>query len=171
MTIHDAPSPNHSPRPPGCPIDTIVLHDTGAYGVLGTLAWFRSSASKVSSHYVIDRDGTVYRCVPESEVAWHAGVSSLHGVPNVNARSIGIELTDADDTDDPYPAPQMAALVEVVADCCRRYRISLNRVVGHRDVAEPHGRKNDPGQDFDPYTFLLAVAERLTHPDPTEVPA
>ncbi len=39
------------------------------------LARLCDPAAAVSAHYTIDRDGTVYAHVPETQRAWHAGVS------------------------------------------------------------------------------------------------
>lgn len=50
--------------------------------------------SKASAHYVIDRDGSVVQMVMDENRAWHAGVSSLNGIKNVNDFSIGIELVN-----------------------------------------------------------------------------
>ncbi|PHV71881.1 hypothetical protein CS063_03140 [Sporanaerobium hydrogeniformans] len=46
-----------------------------------------------SSHYIIGNDGTIIRCIPEKEVAYHAG--------KVNGYSIGIELCHMDNTGKP----------------------------------------------------------------------
>lgn len=101
----------------------------------------------------------MWRCVPEAEQAWHAGTSVLHGIPNLNAWSIGLELVDKDDGES-YPAAQMAAVAELTADICNRYAIPLNRIIGHADIATPRGRKVDPGGDFAWDAFLLDVAAR-----------
>ena len=49
-----------------------------------------------SSHYIIDRDGTIYRSVPENLSARHAGPGSLEDFPEydgyLNQNSIGIEI-------------------------------------------------------------------------------
>lgn len=165
MKIIDALlSVNSSQRRPGSVPTAIIIHDTGAKTASSTLDWFRRVEAGVSSHYLIDRDGTTYRLVPEERQAWHAGLSSLWGREGVNEFSIGIELVDADNDGvrDPYPAAQLAATAELVAEICRRYRIPLHAVVGHQHVAP--GRKVDPGPDFDFYNFLLAVAAILGPP-------
>lgn len=50
----------------------------------------------MSSHYVIDREGKIVRFVPEERAAYHAGIGSLPGFPelddNLNDHSVGIEL-------------------------------------------------------------------------------
>ena len=49
----------------------------------------------VSTHYVVDRQGTVYRLIPEERIAWHAGKGKWleeRFTDRLNAYSIGIEL-------------------------------------------------------------------------------
>lgn len=155
------PSPNSRARRAPA-VTAVVIHDTGSRDAESAIGWLLNPASGVSAHYVVGRDGAVYNLVPEMACAFHAGASELHGVPNVNEYSIGIEVVDADDRGgDPYPEPQLAALAELVAACCLKYGIRLNRVVGHADVATPRGRKVDPGPDFPWADFLLRVARRL----------
>jgi N-acetylmuramoyl-L-alanine amidase len=100
----------------------------------------------MSAHYVVDRDGTIYRCVDDRDGAWHAGDSVLDGCHDVNARSIGIELVGFAATD--YRPAQIDALVELCLSLCLRHRIALERIVGHEAIAVPAGRKADPGPHF-----------------------
>jgi N-acetylmuramoyl-L-alanine amidase len=123
-----------------------VIHDTGCREIGPTLTWFASPASRVSAHYVIDRDGTIYRCVDDEAAAWHAGDCVLEGCADVGACSIGIELVGFGDT--AYMPAQLDALVELCLSLCVRYRIALDRIVGHQDIAVPAGRKRDPGPHF-----------------------
>lgn len=136
-------------------VDAVVLHDTASEGVDSVFAWFSNPESQASAHYLIDRDGTTYRLVAEERKAWHAGASMLHGRDDVNQFSIGIELVDK--TDDPYPDAQLQALTELTVEICTRHRIPLNRIVAHSDIAVPRGRKQDPGGDFDWFSFLAVV--------------
>lgn len=135
-------------------IDAIVLHDTGGSTARGALEWFNKPESKVSAHFVIDKDGTVYECVEVEDKAWHAGRSSLFGRENVNDFSIGIEIVDDDDADR-YPPAQISALTILCTELCSKYEIPLNRVVGHLHIAP--GRKGDPGPDFPWFEFLLSL--------------
>src|SRR5882672_653465 len=91
LTIIERPSPNFGTRH-GAAIDCLVIHDTEGPDAASAVSWFESPASGVSAHYVIDRDGTVYRCVADAARAWHAGASALGGRADVNTSSIGIEL-------------------------------------------------------------------------------
>jgi len=141
-------------------INAIVVHKTESGNVEGTLEWFNDSKSGVSSHYVIDSDGTIYQCVPDFMVAWHAGKSQLHGVSEVNQFSLGIELVGLDS--DELTEQQMEALVELCVERCHDHKIPLNRVVGHCHIAIPPGRKTDPGQKFDWFTFLNTLGARVS---------
>jgi N-acetylmuramoyl-L-alanine amidase len=155
MTIIERASPNQSVR--SASISAIVIHDTAGKTAESALTWFESPTSQVSSHYVIDKDGSVYRCVPDARKAWHAGESVLHGVRDVNQYSIGIELVD-DNDGDLYPAAQMLVVEELTAVLSETYQIPLNRIVGHQHISVPLGRKVDPGKDFDWFGFLASVA-------------
>jgi hypothetical protein len=110
-----------------------------------------------SAHYLIARDGVVYRLVDEAQVAWHAGKSKWKGRTGLNEWSIGIEWigahpddikrygldpTLADFTDEQYAAGQ-----QLNAELMSRHGVALDDVTGHEFVAP--GRKKDPGPRFD----------------------
>lgn len=80
----ELPSPNYNDRK--SPPDMIVLHYTGMKTAKVALDRLCDPEAKVSAHYVIDEDGTVYRLVPEERRAWHAGVSFWKGRPISTAR-------------------------------------------------------------------------------------
>jgi N-acetylmuramoyl-L-alanine amidase len=153
------PSPNKSSRTKKR-ITAILLHDTGGKGA-GAVEWLTNKASGVSAHVVIDREGKVYRLVPDSEKAWHAGKSSLWLEDNVNEYSLGVELEDTEDTSE-YTEAQLESLTQWCAEKCKTYTIPLNRIIGHEHVATPKGRKLDPGPDFHWYDVLLRIAQRIT---------
>lgn len=143
------PSPNFDARPDEGPVDMLVLHYTGMPTAQDALARLTDPDAKVSAHYVIDEDGTIWWLVDETARAWHAGVSFWRGATDVNARSVGIELVNPGHEFGyrPFPEPQMAALVPLAADIVGRHRIPARNVVGHADVAPR--RKMDPGELFD----------------------
>jgi AmpD protein len=93
------PSPNFGPRPDGAAIDLIVVHSIslppGHYGsaavqqlFANTLDWdahpyFQSIRGlQVSSHFFIERDGTLWQFVDCDQRAWHAGQSCYVDAPN-----------------------------------------------------------------------------------------
>lgn len=63
----------------------IVLHITGGSTMDGAFQTFLTSVApkRVSAHFIIDRDGTIYQLLSLDETAWHAASVNLH--------SIGIE--------------------------------------------------------------------------------
>jgi AmpD protein len=98
---------------------------------------------KVSSHFLIRRDGRVLQYVAAGERAWHAGQSSFCGRDRCNDYSIGVELEGTDDT--PFEPAQYAALAALTVALQARYRLAAVR--GHEHIAP--GRKSDPGPCFD----------------------
>ena len=149
MLIHDAPSPNQDDRPPGMPVDMLVLHYTGMQSGAAALARLRDPAARVSSHYVVEEDGAVFRLVPEQRRAWHAGISHWRGLSGLNDRSIGIEIVNPGHEWGyrPFPALQMAAVCDLCLGILGRYPIAARDVVAHSDIAPD--RKQDPGELFD----------------------
>jgi N-acetylmuramoyl-L-alanine amidase len=144
----ERPSPNHDARPHDGPIDMLVLHYTGMLSAEAALARLCDPEAKVSAHYAIDEDGTLYALVPEERRAWHAGVSFWAGVTDINARSIGIELVNPGHEFGyrVFPEKQIATLTALAKDILARHPIPPARVLGHSDVAP--ARKDDPGELF-----------------------
>nr|WP_212758350.1 1,6-anhydro-N-acetylmuramyl-L-alanine amidase AmpD [Usitatibacter palustris] len=153
-------SPHFDERPEGARVELIVIHNIslppGDFGgpyiddlFMGRLdpnahPYFADIAAlRVSSHYLIRRDGEVITYVPEDKRAWHAGVSSWQGREKCNDFSIGIELEGADDV--PFTEQQYAALEALTREMFSRY--GTLPLVGHSDIAP--GRKTDPGPYFD----------------------
>jgi N-acetyl-anhydromuramoyl-L-alanine amidase len=162
-------SPNQDDRPPGVEITLVVLHSIslppGEYGGdaierlftnrLDPAAhpYFREIRElKVSSHFLIRRDGELVQFVPVARRAWHAGVSSWRGRSRCNDFSVGIELEGSDDT--PFEDAQYASLQRVLKDL--RNRLPLRELAGHSEIAP--GRKTDPGARFDWQRLLLDLA-------------
>lgn len=154
------PSPNFSDRPAGATVNCVVLHATAGPDAQQDLNWLCNKASKASSHALIDRDATVYSLVDVNKKAWHAGVSSFNGQPNVNDYSIGIELAN-DNEGEPYPEAQLAVCAALVANYIKKFpAISIDRITTHAKVAIPVGRKTDPF-GFDLPAFKLRVQREL----------
>jgi len=155
VKLVERPSPNFDARPEGAGIDILVLHYTGMKTAEEALVRLCDPVAAVSAHYTIDRDGSVYAHVPETERAWHAGLSYWGGEHNVNARSIGIELVNPDHEFGyiPFTDDQLAALTELARGILARHPIPPHRVLGHSDVAP--ARKLDPGELF-PWWRLAA---------------
>ena len=127
----------------------LVLHYTGMRSAADALERLCDPAAKVSAHYLIDEDGGVIALVPDELRAWHAGACWWQGRSALNDVSLGIELVNPGDEWGyrSFPAAQMAARLELATALMGRWRIALDRVVGHSDIAP--ARKEDPGELFD----------------------
>lgn len=138
-------SPNFDARRP----NMVIIHHTSSGSVEDGLHTLTDAARKVSAHYLIARDGTLYQLVDERRRAWHAGASYWGGNRDINSASIGIELDN--DGEEPFPEAQIATLIALLDDLRTRYAIPAANVVGHADVAP--GRKADPSRHF-PWRLL-----------------
>ena len=92
LVHREVPSPNWNERK--LPVTMVVLHYTGMETAQAALDRLCDPAAEVSAHYMIDEDGTVTGLVDEDKRAWHAGESFWRGQTNINARSIGIEISN-----------------------------------------------------------------------------
>ena len=167
-------SPNFDNRPNKSNISLIVIHNIslppGIYGGDNIIdlftnklnpdnhAYFESISNlKVSSHFLIRRNGSLIQFVSCLDRAWHAGESSWNKENNCNDFSIGIELEGTDF--EPFTDIQYAALVEATKLLLANYpSLNHDRIVGHSDVAP--GRKTDPGPFFDWARYKSAVTEK-----------
>jgi AmpD protein len=158
-------SPNQDERPPGTEVSLAVIHcislPPGEYGGdaierlftnrLDARAhpYFREIAQlRVSSHYLVRRDGELVQFVPAARRAWHAGASRWRGRSRCNDFSVGIELEGTEHA--PFEDAQYATLIPLLR------RLSLPQIAAHSDVAP--GRKSDPGAHFDWPRVLAALA-------------
>ena len=158
MNLIEAPSPNFDART-AVP-SMLVLHYTGMKTGEEAIARLRDPEARVSSHYVVEEDGRIFRLVPEERRAWHAGVSFWRGRRDVNADSIGIEIVNPGHEFGyrPFPEAQLAAVIALTADVRARWSIEDRDIVGHSDVAP--ARKDDPGELF-PWKRLAEAGHGL----------
>lgn len=141
------PSPNHDSRN-GRAIDMIVMHYTGMKTAQEAIERLCDPAARVSAHYVLDENGSLYQLVAEGLRAWHAGVSHWAGETGLNACSIGIEIVNPGHEFGyrDFPDAQIARLTELALLIMARHSIPAQRIVGHSDIAP--ARKTDPGEKF-----------------------
>ncbi|MEQ1726308.1 MAG: N-acetylmuramoyl-L-alanine amidase [Sphingopyxis sp.] len=160
--IIDHMSPNFDERT--LPISMIVIHYTGMIDGPSAVERLSNAASGVSSHYVVEEDGRIFRLVSEDKRAWHAGRSYWRGVVDCNSASVGIEIVNpgVEYGYRPFPDPQIASVIRLVHGIKDRHSITRGNVVGHSDIAPM--RKQDPGELF-PWGRLARM--RLALPRPT----
>lgn len=164
-----AASPNFEERKDGRAPDMLLLHYTGMQSTLAALARLRDPGEpRVSSHYLVDEEGTILQLVPEARRAWHAGVAFWAGEQDINSCSIGIEIANpGHDFGYPdFPPHQIAAVIGLCRDIAARNRIAAARVLAHSDVAP--GRKQDPGEKFSWQTLFEAGVGHWVPPAPME---
>jgi N-acetylmuramoyl-L-alanine amidase len=140
----------------------VVVHYTGMTSAAAALARLCDPEAKVSAHYVIEEDGSVWALVEEERRAWHAGVSAWRGQREVNGVSIGVELVNPGHAWGyrDFPQAQIAALISLLDDVRARWTIADRDIVGHSDVAP--ARKEDPGEKF-PWPQLHAAGHGIHH--------
>lgn len=149
MNIIRIPTKHFNDRKKDAIIDTIIIHHTALNTSKEVFNVFQNPKTEVSSHYLIDRDGTIYQFVDEVKKAWHAGVSFWENRKSLNDYSIGIELDN--NGSEEFTAPLMESLVHLCKDIMSRHPIQEKYILGHGDIAV--GRKVDPSELFD-WKFL-----------------
>ncbi len=152
-------SPNFDTRPLN-ELSLIVIHNISLppsqYGGNGVIELFTNQLNpdehpyyaeiytrKVSSHFLIRRDGKLIQFVSCLNRAWHAGVSIWQDRERCNDFSVGIELEGSDF--DTFEPAQYLTLKMLTASLVNNYPIKA--IVGHSDIAPD--RKTDPGPYFD----------------------
>ncbi len=147
-------SPNFSlPKRARNTIKFIIIHYTGMKKESAAIERLQDPKSKVSSHYLIKRNGQIINLVPDLFEAWHAGVSSWKHFKSLNKNSIGIEITNPGHQHGykKFSKKQIFSLIKLLKILVKKYKIKKNYVLGHSDISP--GRKKDPGEKF-PWKML-----------------
>jgi N-acetyl-anhydromuramyl-L-alanine amidase AmpD len=127
------------------PLTTIVLHGTAGSSARSSASWLDKIG--LSYHAIcsdpndVDGDGAILKCVRDSHVAYHAGVSKGPNGAAVNAYSLGFAWSNPEDKKTPISVAQWRAGVEWCASQCRAYP-SIRYITTHAIVS--------PGRKFDP---------------------
>ena len=134
-------------------IKYIVIHYTGMQSTIESLKWLKNRKSKVSSHYLINRDGVIFQLVLDRNTAWHAGNSRWKNDKNLNSKSIGIELQNKGQRYgyQNFPIKKILILEKLIKKLKKKYKIKNRNILGHSDIAPL--RKIDPGEKFPWYRF------------------
>ena len=109
--------------------------------------------SKVSCHYFIKNNGEILKMVPDSYIAWHAGVSGWKKYKFLNKNSIGIEINNPGHKFKykKFSKKQINSVLKLTRYLIKKYNIASNSILGHSDIAPD--RKKDPGEKF-PWQLL-----------------
>lgn len=147
----------HRPRRGATIVDTVVLHAAAHESVDDLVRELREQDH--SYHYMIDREGNIYKGVPFSAVSYHCGNSygpheaerklsperDSHGNfvehPCIHEYTLGICLMNRNDGSEPYAAEQLKACVTLLQDL-KTPLPKLRYLTSHAEVS--------PGKYFDP---------------------
>jgi len=129
-------------------IKIIVIHYTGMQSERESITRLCDPKFKVSSHFVINRNGKIYRLVKDTHIAWHAGKSCWGKYKNINKDSIGIELVNKGHHFgyESFKKQQLLSLIKICKKLIKKYKIKKENIVGHSDISPL--RKIDPGEKF-----------------------
>ena len=143
-------------------IKFIIIHYTGMKKESVAITRLQDPKSKVSSHYLIKRNGEIINLVPDLFEAWHAGISSWKHFKSLNKNSIGIEITNPGHQHGykRFSKKQIFSLQRLLNILVKKYKIKKNYVLGHSDISP--GRKKDPGEKF-PWKVLEKNKLSLWH--------
>ncbi len=134
-------------------IKFLIFHYTGMKKEKDAINRLTNIKSKVSSHYVIKKNGEIVLLVPELYIAWHAGISTWKNYKNLNKNSIGIEICNPGHNFKykKYSSQQIKSVLKLSKNIIKKYKIKPNFILGHSDIAPD--RKKDPGEKF-PWKYL-----------------
>lgn len=123
----------------------IVLHYDSGASPASTFRYLRKK--RLSYHYYISRNGTIYKLVDPKYRANHAGLSAYDGKLRMNKYSIGICFQNK--SPELYTDAQYESAAWLINVLYGRFPESrTHKIVGHSDIAFPRGRKKDPGEHF-----------------------
>lgn len=143
----------------------VVVHWTAGPTWQSAWQWFANASRgdgtvNVSSQFIVDRDGTIYRLMPETKMARH--------IIGYNWCAIGIENVGGMDSREDLTPAQLAADTKLIGYLAKVYP-TIKYVWGHyqqkvartsglyvENVAGYHSDKTDPGPKF-----MLGLQENL----------
>jgi len=179
MKINEYKTTNMSSRAGWIP-DMICCHQTSG-AASSAINWFKSSDSKVSAHYLVDKNGVISNFVPLEKAAWangtnttdktlpyHYSKSKIEAVRerkvNANLYTVSIEFENDDTgilTETQYNAG-LWLMKHIISELKRIYgtefQIDREHIIAHSDL-NPTGRSGCPGKDFPFEKFISDLKE------------
>ena len=129
-------------------IKFLIIHYTGMRKEKDAIERLTNIQSEVSSHYFIKYNGKIIQLIPDLYTAWHAGKSAWGKKKLLNDFSIGIEISNTGHNYGykNYKKKQITALIKLLRNLKKKYKIKSENILGHSDIAPV--RKKDPGEKF-----------------------
>lgn len=134
----------HRARPSGVQTDTVVLHATAGASLAGAISTLRARA--LGYHYLIDKNGQVWKGAPTLRQVGHAGESVGPNGPAVNSYSVGVSWVNLNDGKDPLTSEQISSAIALL----RELKVGLPELkwltTHYAITVQPSGRyrKSDP---------------------------
>ena len=143
-------------------IKFLIFHYTGMKSDYEAIKRLTNPNSKVSSHYLVKRNGDMLVLVPDLYIAWHAGRSYWKNYKLLNNNSIGIEISNPGHQFNykKFPRKQINTVVRLTKYLMEKYKIKPENILGHSDIAPI--RKKDPGEKF-PWKFFATKKITIWH--------
>lgn len=116
---------------------------------------------QASAHYIIGLNGEIIQCIPENEVAFHAGNYTM------NRKSIGIENCHPDWTGK-FNDSTYEALVELCVWLCKKYNLNADKIIRHYDVTKKCCPKFFVEHQAEWQGFKNRIREKLGQEKPKE---
>jgi N-acetylmuramoyl-L-alanine amidase len=99
----------------------------------------KQTSTYASAHYIIGLNGEIIQCIPDNEVAYHAGSKTytsecktrLYGKPNYYL--IGIELCPID-IQGRFNTTTLISCIELVRELLKKYKLTVNDIWTHKEV-------------------------------------
>lgn len=161
----------------------IVLHDTeGAGNAANVIDAWVSAGRHVAAHFIVNKDGSIWQCVPLDKIAHHAGYgdtghNAQFGVEEdgrddmvgatpignwasdygMNGWSVGIELVHMSTTGEAYPEEQLDALDHLIAYIDAYYGFE-SKICDHKAW---RSYNSDTSAEF--ATYLANYQDHRTH--------
>ena len=134
-------------------IKFLIFHYTGMKKEIDAINKLTNQESKVSSHYLIKKNGEILKLVPDLYISWHAGVSCWKNYKSLNKHSLGIEISNPGHRYKylKFNKEQIKSVLRLSKHLINKYKIKPKYILGHSDISPE--RKIDPGEKF-PWKFL-----------------
>lgn len=134
-------------------IEHIVIHSTEGSTAEGALSHMRKA--RVSSHYIIDENGSILQLVDDKNTAWHVG-------PKANSMTIGIELVGfAYRPSFNFSEKQYETIAVLCSYLLDKHNLCSKQIVPHKYITHEYGgtTHEDPGPNFDWRKFYTKLRE------------
>lgn len=126
----------------------VILHHTAEPTVQRSLAVLTSKEKGVSTHVVIDTDGTRYIMVPPTTVANHAGYSLLNGRERCNEWCLGIEF-QGNTLKAPLTQDQIDSAIEWLLPLIEQYKIPVANIATHEMIRSAYKKAHPGAKTYD----------------------